>query len=66
MGFVGGTSVGFGFVVGPFSNLLVSKYGIRTPIFLGIILMAVALELASITTAYWQLLLSQGILFGYV
>ncbi|KAH9839860.1 major facilitator superfamily domain-containing protein [Rhodofomes roseus] len=62
--FVGGTAVGFGFAVGPFGNILVSKFGIRAPILLGVLMMAVALELASIATKYWELLLSQGIMFG--
>jgi hypothetical protein len=64
LGFVGGCSVGFGFAVGPFSNILVSRFGIHVPILLGFLLMAVALELASIATEYWQLLVSQGIMFG--
>ena len=66
LGFIGGCSVGFGFAVGPFSNILTSQFGIHVPIVLGVVLMAVALELASIAREYWQLLLSQGILFGYV
>jgi hypothetical protein len=66
LGFVGGCSVGFGFAVGPFSNILTSQFGIHVPIVLGVLLMAVALELASIAREYWQLLLSQGIMFGYV
>ncbi|TFY64370.1 hypothetical protein EVJ58_g2652 [Rhodofomes roseus] len=64
IGFVGGTAVGFGFAIGPFGNILVSKFGIRAPILLGVLMMAVALELASIATKYWELLLSQGIMFG--
>ena len=66
LGFVGGYSVGFGFAVGPSSNILTSQFGIHVPIVLGVVLMAVALELASIAREYWQLLLSQGILSGYV
>ena len=66
IGFVGGTAVGFGFAVGPFGNILVSKFGIRAPILLGVLMMSVALELASIATKYWELLLSQGIMFGCV
>jgi MFS family permease len=65
LGFVGGTGVGFSFVMGPFANLLVSRFGIRTPALLGVILMTIACQLASISTKFWQLLLSQGILFGY-
>ncbi|KAH9924765.1 major facilitator superfamily domain-containing protein [Fomitopsis serialis] len=64
IGFVGGTAVGFGFAVGPFGNILVAKFGIRAPILLGVLMMTVALMLASIATKYWELLLSQGIMFG--
>lgn len=64
IGFVGGTSVGFGFAAGPFGNILVSKFGIRAPMLIGVLMMSVALELASISHRYWELLLSQGIMFG--
>ncbi|KZT09318.1 MFS general substrate transporter [Laetiporus sulphureus 93-53] len=64
LGFVGGCGMGFGFAIGPFSNILISKFGIRAPIIVGVLMIAVAFELASISTKYWQLLLSQGILFG--
>ncbi|KAH9831426.1 major facilitator superfamily domain-containing protein [Rhodofomes roseus] len=64
IGFVGGTATGFGFAVGPFGNVLVSRFGIRAPVLLGVLMMSVALQLASIATTYWELLLSQGIMFG--
>lgn len=64
IGFVGGTATGFGFAIGPFGNVLVSRFGIRAPVVLGVLMMTVAQELASIATQYWQLLLSQGIMFG--
>lgn len=58
--------MGFGFAAGPFGNILVSKFGIRAPMLIGVLMMSVALELASISHQYWELLLSQGIMFGYV
>lgn len=64
LGFVGGCSVGFAFAVGPFSNILVAKFGVKVPILMGVFFMTLALELASVATEYWQLLLSQGIMFG--
>jgi MFS family permease len=64
LGFVGGCSVGFAFAFGPFSNILVSRFGVRVPILMGVFFMTLALELASVATEYWQLLLSQGIMFG--
>jgi len=64
LGFVGGCGMGFGFSFGPFSNILISKFGIRAPILLGVLLIVISFELASISHKYWQILLSQGILFG--
>ncbi|OSX59972.1 hypothetical protein POSPLADRAFT_1059268 [Postia placenta MAD-698-R-SB12] len=64
LGFVGGCAMGFGFSFGPLSNVLVSKFGIRAPIALGILLIVISFELASISHKYWELFLSQGILFG--
>lgn len=64
LGFVGGCSVGFAFAIGPFSNILVGRFGVHVPVMMGVLLMTLALELASIATEYWQLLLSQGIMFG--
>lgn len=64
LGFVTGTAAGFTFLVGPFSNVLVSRLGVRFPVGLGVVLMTIALELGSLATQFWQLLLSQGILWG--
>lgn len=58
--------MGFGFGIGPLANVLVRKWGVRAPVFVGFVVMAVAMELASIAKEFWELLLSQGILFGYV
>jgi hypothetical protein len=66
LGWIGGCSIGFGFITGPFNNILISKFGIRAPIILGIFLLCLSLQLASIAKKYWQVLLSQGIMFGYV
>lgn len=64
MGFAVGTSVGFSFCIGPFSNFLITRFGIRAPIALGVLLMTFALQMASLADQFWQLLLSQGILWG--
>ncbi|PCH39754.1 MFS general substrate transporter [Wolfiporia cocos MD-104 SS10] len=64
LGFVGGCGMGFGFLLGPFSNILISNFGIRAPIILGVLLISVAFELASISHKFWELILSQGIMFG--
>ncbi|KZT63571.1 MFS general substrate transporter [Daedalea quercina L-15889] len=64
IGYVGGIGVGFTFIVGPFTNVLVTRLGMRATIALGVVLVATSFELASISDRYWQLLLSEGILFG--
>lgn len=64
MGFVAGTAVGFSFCIGPFSNFLITRFGIRAPVAFGVFLMVFALEMASLSNQFWQLLLSQGILWG--
>ncbi|CCL98419.1 uncharacterized protein FIBRA_00416 [Fibroporia radiculosa] len=64
LGFVGGCAMGFAFALGPFSNILTSHFGVRAPIIVGILLITVAFELASISRRFWELLLSQGIMFG--
>lgn len=64
LGFVGGCAMGFSFCLGPFSNVLIAKLGIRAPICLGVVMIVLSFELASISHKYWELLLSQGILFG--
>lgn len=66
IGFVGGCAGGFTFAVGPFSNIMVSRLGIHATITVGVVLVSLSLMLASISTQFWQLLLSQGIMFGQV
>ncbi|KAF9071305.1 major facilitator superfamily domain-containing protein [Rhodocollybia butyracea] len=63
IGFVGGCS-GLAFIIGSFSNILISKFGIHAPIILGVGTLVAALMLGSIAKTYWELLLSQGIMFG--
>jgi MFS family permease len=64
MGFVTGTAMGLLFVLGPFGNVLTSKFGVRVPIGMGIAIMTFALMMASLASRFYQLLLSQGILWG--
>ena len=64
IGFVGGCAGGFTFAIGPFSNIMVSRLGIHATITIGVVLVSLSLMLASISTQFWQLLLSQGIMFG--
>lgn len=64
LGFLGGCSVGFAFICGPFSNMIITALGVRNCIGLGFFLMVFSLMMASISRHFWSLLLSQGILFG--
>ncbi|PWN92069.1 MFS general substrate transporter [Acaromyces ingoldii] len=64
LSFVVGIGLGLAFVAGPFSNILTTRFGIRAPVALGVILITVAMELASISTKYWHLFLSQGVMWG--
>jgi MFS family permease len=64
LGLIGGFGVGFSFLMGPVANLLLRKYGVRGPVALGVACMTIGLELGSLSNAWWQLMLSQGMLFG--
>ncbi|KZT00376.1 MFS general substrate transporter [Laetiporus sulphureus 93-53] len=64
IGYIGGCSGGFTFAVGPLANILVSRVGVQFTVLCGVVLVSLSLMLASISMQYWQLLLSEGILFG--
>ncbi|OSX58815.1 hypothetical protein POSPLADRAFT_1035912 [Postia placenta MAD-698-R-SB12] len=64
LGFVGGCATGFAFLAGPFSNILVSNFGVHKTVLVGVIMVAISFELASIAKEYWELFLSQGLMFG--
>ncbi len=64
---IGGCAIGFAFACGPLANLFVRNFGVRVPVIVGVLAMTLALELGSLAngrTGWWQLLLSQGILYG--
>lgn len=48
----------------PTHQILTTRFGIRAPVALGVVLITVAMELASISTKYWHLFLSQGVMWG--
>ncbi|BFZ58074.1 hypothetical protein PYCC9005_005132 [Savitreella phatthalungensis] len=62
--FVGGISVCTALLVSPVSGLLSHLFGHRMPMFLGCFLEAAAFISASYAKKFWQLFLSQGVLFG--
>ncbi|KAI8143756.1 major facilitator superfamily domain-containing protein [Fennellomyces sp. T-0311] len=50
--------------MGPVTQLLVAKFGVRTTLIVGVLLMVLGLEAASFATEIWHLHLTQGLLFG--
>lgn len=64
LSFVGGIAVGFSFILGPIINILIARFGVKIPLMAGVILTCLGLELASLATQYWHLILSQGVMFG--
>lgn len=62
--FVGGISVGMALAMSPFATLLNNKFGYRVPMLLGCVLEATAFICASFARTFWELFMSQGVLFG--
>ncbi|KAI9249255.1 major facilitator superfamily domain-containing protein [Phascolomyces articulosus] len=49
---------------GPLFQIIQSRFGVRTIIAIGALMMVLGLELAGFTTQIWHLYLTQGLLFG--
>lgn len=62
--FVGSLSLGATLGVSPLATAAVRKYGTKPTLMFGIVLQTASLILASFASKYWQLLLTQGLLFG--
>lgn len=62
--FVGGVSVGVALAISPVASLLNNRYGFRLPMLLGSFIELLAFILASFARTYWELFMTQGILFG--
>lgn len=63
--FVGSLSIGCLFLISPVTTIMMRKYGIRPTMFAGAVCEAVGLICASFASHFWQIVLSQGILFGF-
>ncbi|ORZ00828.1 major facilitator superfamily domain-containing protein [Syncephalastrum racemosum] len=50
--------------MGPFFQILVSKFGLTAVMIFGSVIATLGLELASLSTQIWHLYLTQGVLFG--
>ncbi|RYC64466.1 hypothetical protein CHU98_g1744 [Xylaria longipes] len=62
--FIGGFNFAFALLVAPLATLLMRLHGVKTPMFLGVILLAIGLVSASFATRVWHLYLSQGVCVG--
>ncbi|KAI0546371.1 MFS transporter, MCP family, solute carrier family 16, member 6 [Xylaria curta] len=61
---IGGFNFGFALLVAPLATLLGRLYGVRTPMFIGVVLLPAGFVLASFATKIWHLYLSQGLCVG--
>ncbi|KAH8653097.1 major facilitator superfamily domain-containing protein [Tricladium varicosporioides] len=62
--FIGGFNFAFALLVAPFATLLMRLYGVRAPMFIGVILLPSGFIGASFATKIWHLYLSQGVCIG--
>jgi len=63
--FVGGLSISQAMLVSPIATIIVGRFGTRTCLFIGVFLQLLALIGASFAREFWQLLVTQGLCFGY-
>ncbi|KFH48235.1 transporter-like protein [Hapsidospora chrysogenum ATCC 11550] len=61
---IGSTAMALMSLLSPVAGVIVDKYGPRIPICIGTITQLLAIFLASLAKEYYQILLSQGVLFG--
>ncbi|KAI0848042.1 MFS transporter, MCP family, solute carrier family 16, member 6 [Daldinia vernicosa] len=62
--FIGGFNFAFALLVAPLATLLMRLYGVRTPMFFGVVLLPTGFVSASFATRVWHLYLTQGICVG--
>ncbi|KAI0450505.1 MFS transporter, MCP family, solute carrier family 16, member 6 [Xylaria acuta] len=62
--FIGGFNFAFALLVAPLATLLMRLHGVKTPMFLGLILLPTGFVSASFATRVWHLYLSQGMCVG--
>ena len=61
---IGGFNFAFALLVAPLATLLMRRYGVRAPMFLGVILLPGGFVSASFASRAWHLYLSQGLCVG--
>ncbi|KAI8817473.1 major facilitator superfamily domain-containing protein [Fimicolochytrium jonesii] len=64
LSFVGGLGGGVTFVFGPIVGWVQRRWGFKAPLWIGTVVFAGSLELASLSTKLWHLYLTQSFLFG--
>ena len=64
--FIGGVNFACAMLSGPIVNLCIRKTGTHFPMYCGCIMFAGGFVAASFATEFWHLILTQGILVGYV
>ncbi|GAW26778.1 putative major Facilitator Superfamily protein [Rosellinia necatrix] len=62
--FIGGFNFAFALLVAPLATLLMRLYGVKSPMFFGVILLPTGFVSASFATKVWHLYLSQGMCVG--
>jgi MFS family permease len=62
--FIGGFNFAFALLVAPLATLMMRLYGVRAPMFLGVVLLPSGFIGASFATKIWHLYLSQGLSIG--
>ena len=63
--FIGGLSLSLAMCVGPISNWISKRYGIRCSMAAGTVMLAGGQILAGFARSIWHLYLTQGVLFGF-
>lgn len=63
--FVGSLSISQAMLVSPLATIVVGRFGTKPCLITGVLLETLALLAASWAKEFWQLLLSQGLCFGY-
>ena len=63
--FIGGLSIAMAMLIAPFATRCIHWYGTRTVLYIGVFLETLSLIASSFTHTKYQIILSQGICFGF-
>ncbi|KZO95470.1 MFS general substrate transporter, partial [Calocera viscosa TUFC12733] len=62
--FVAGLALSLPLMVSPLSNYLSNRFGLKVPMFIGVVMQVLALVFAGLSTKIWQLFLTQALMSG--